>query len=183
MTIPARHIPLHDEAGALKAAMRRLAGGVSVITAGAGEARTGLTVTSAASLSMNSPAMLICVNREASAWPVISRERRYAVNILGAQHQHVADRFAGRGGVKGAARYEGARWRRLASGVFGLEDALAVIDCAVEDIIERHSHGIIIGAVRAVHLGEHAEGLVYAEGRYLALGLASPASSSLNAAE
>ena len=97
--------------------------------------------------------MLVCVNRNASAWPVIQRERHYCVNILDSRHQHLADRFAGRDGVKGAARYEGARWRQFATGAWGLEDALAVVDCAVEEIIERHSHGIIIGSAQWVHLG------------------------------
>ena len=103
MTMTLRQIP--TEAGELatfKQAMRHLIGGVSVITAGADEARTGLTVTSAISLSLDPPTMLVCVNRNASAWPVIQRERHYCVNILDSRHQHVADRFAGRGGVKGA---------------------------------------------------------------------------------
>jgi 3-hydroxy-9,10-secoandrosta-1,3,5(10)-triene-9,17-dione monooxygenase reductase component len=155
-----------------KDAMRHLVGGVSVITAGAGDARTGLTVTSAISLSLDPPTMLVCVNRNASAWPVIQRERHYCVNILDARHQHIADRFAGRGGVKGGARYDGARWRRFATGAWGLEDALAVIDCAVEEIIERHSHGIIIGSVQEVHLGGGDEALVYGHGRYRPLSLA-----------
>jgi flavin reductase (DIM6/NTAB) family NADH-FMN oxidoreductase RutF len=153
-------------------AMRHLAGGVSVITAGSGETRTGLTVTSAVSLSVDPPTMLICVNRNASAWPIIQRERHYCVNILSSSHQHVADRFAGRGGIKGAERYDGARWQQFATGAFGLEDALAVIDCAVEEIIERHSHGIIIGAVQAVHVGGGPEALVYGHGRYRSLNLA-----------
>jgi flavin reductase (DIM6/NTAB) family NADH-FMN oxidoreductase RutF len=173
MTVAFRPAPAPETVAAtLKDAMRHLAGGVSVITAGVGDERTGLTVTSAVSLSMDPPTMMISVNRGASAWPIINRERHFAVNILGAQHQHVADRFAGRGGVKGVQRYEGARWRALGSGASGLEDALAVIDCAVEEIIERHSHGIVIGVVRSVHLGEGAEALVYGHGRYRSLSLA-----------
>jgi flavin reductase (DIM6/NTAB) family NADH-FMN oxidoreductase RutF len=159
------------EAAAFKDAMRRLVGGVSVITAGTDEARTGLTVTTAHSLSVDPPTMLVCVNRIASAWPVIRREGCFCVNILDARHQHIADRFTGRGGVKGAERYEGARWRQFSTGAFGLEDALAVIDCAVEEILERHSHGIIIGAVRAIHLGAGGEPLVYGHGRYRTLSL------------
>ena len=53
----------------------------------------------------------------------------------------------------------------------GLEDALAVIDCRVEEIIGRYSHGIIIGAVQSVHLGGGAEALVYGHGRYRAFSL------------
>jgi 3-hydroxy-9,10-secoandrosta-1,3,5(10)-triene-9,17-dione monooxygenase reductase component len=170
MTVTVRQIPDDPvELATFKEAMRHLFGGVSVITAGSGEARTGLTVTSAVSLSLEPPTMLICVNRNASAWPVIRRERHYCVNILDARHQHVADRFAGRGGAKGAARYDGARWRQFATGAWGLEDALAVIDCAVEEIIERHSHGIIIGSVQWVHLGGGGEALLYGHGSYRTL--------------
>lgn len=173
MTMTLRQIPTEaEELATFKQAMRRLIGGVSVITAGSGEARTGLTVTSAISLSLDPPTMLVCVNRNASAWPIIRRERHYCVNVLDARHQHIADRFAGRGGVKGAARYEGARWRRFATGAWGLDDALAVVDCTVEEIIERHSHGIIIGAVKWVHLGGGGEALVYGHGSYRALNLA-----------
>ena len=69
---------------------------------------------------------------------------------------------------------EGARWRQFATGAWGLEDALAVIDCAVEEIIERHSHGIIIGAVKWVHLGGGSEALVYGHGSYRTLKLVPP---------
>jgi len=126
MTMTLRQIPAAtEELATFKQAMRHLIGGVSVITAGSGEIRTGLTATSAISLSLDPPTMLVCVNRDASAWPVIQRERHYCVNILDSRHQDLADRFAGRSGVNGAARYEGARWRQFATGAWGLEDALA----------------------------------------------------------
>jgi len=170
--MPVRNIsPDGSDISAFREAMRHLVGGVTVITAGVAEARTGLTVTSAISLSLDPPTMLICVNHKASAWPVIQREGRFCVNILEARHQPVADRFAGGGGAKGAQRYDGAVWRRLGTGAFGLEDALAVVDCAVEETIERHSHGIIIGAVRSVLLGGGGEALVYGHGRYRAVKL------------
>ena len=175
MTMTLRQIPTDaQELATFKQAMRHLIGGVSVITAGSGEIRTGLTATSAISLSLDPPTMLVCVNRDASAWPVIQRERHYCVNILDSRHQDLADRFAGRNGINGAARYEGARWRQFATGAWGLEDALAVVDCAVEEIIERHSHAIIIGAVKWVHLGGGSEALVYGHGGYRTLKLVLP---------
>ena len=146
-------------------AMRRIAGTVSVITAGEGEYRNGLTVTSAVSLSVEPPTMIICVNRGASAWPVLERYRHFCVNVLAAHHKEVADRFAGRGGAKGTVRYEGARWERLATGASGLADAVANIDCAIEDIVERHSHAIVVGAVKALRINGGTP-LVYGEGRY-----------------
>lgn len=149
----------------LRDAMRLVAGGVSVVTAGEGDERTGLTVTSAVSLSIDPPTMIICVNRNASALPVIARRRHFCVNVLSSEHELVADRFTGRGGVKGADRYGEAEWRPHATGALALHGAIATIDCEVEEMIERHSHVIIIGAVRAVTAGG-GEPLVYSRGRY-----------------
>ncbi len=168
--------PEQDHALDLRQAMRHLAGGVGIITAGIGEDRTGLTATSVTALSMEPPTMLFCLNRTASAWPVIRRHGHFAVNLPSAEQQHVAERFAGRGGVKGAARYEGATWRDLHSGASGLDGALAVIDCTVEEIIERHSHAIIIGGVVSVTLGAGAsrDPLVYGHGVFAPVRLPNP---------
>lgn len=158
------HAP-HADAALVKRAMRSMAGGVSVITAGRGEDRTGATVTSATALSMDPPTMIVNINKGSSSWPIISRYGHFCVNILSGEQQAVADRFAGVGGVKGAARYEGARWTTLVSGAPVLAEALAAIDCEVEEIIERHSHAIILGRALATLTGE-GRSLVYANGGY-----------------
>jgi flavin reductase (DIM6/NTAB) family NADH-FMN oxidoreductase RutF len=157
--------PLDLSEPTLREAMREVAGGVSVVTVGEGSERTGLTVTSAVSLSVDPPTMIVCVNRMASSWPLFQRYGHFCVNVLGAHHQAVAERFAGRHGVKGEARYHGVRWERLATGASALADAVAAIDCAIEETIERHSHAILIGAVRAIRI-RGGEPLVYARGRY-----------------
>lgn len=153
------------DAGTAKAAMRNMAGGVSVITAGRGDERTGATVTSATALSMDPPTMIVNINRSSSSWPVISSNGHFCVNILSSTQQPIADRFAGIGGIKGVQRYEGASWTTLASGAPALSDALVAIDCEVEEIIERHSHAIILGRIVAVVIGS-GEPLVYAHGTY-----------------
>lgn len=166
MTIAVRSpLDFTHHPASLRDAMRHVAGGVSVITAGIGDDRTGLTVTSAISLSIEPPTMIVCVNRGASSWPVIQKHRHFCVNILGSTHRDVAERFAGRGGIKGQERYLGASWTTLATEASVLDDALAAIDCEVEEFIERHSHAIVIGAVKAVKLNG-GEPLVYGHGRY-----------------
>ena len=50
-----------------------------------------------------------------------------------------------------------------------LEGALAAFDCEVEEMIERHSHAIVIGRVAAVQLSDEAEPLLYRRGGYGAL--------------
>ncbi|GJE27725.1 FMN reductase (NADH) RutF [Methylobacterium organophilum] len=168
MNVPIREIanPLAS-AALMKMAMRRLAGGVVVVTAGTGEERVGMTATSAVSLSVDPPTMLVCVNRASSTWPVIARRRHFCVSVLGAEHQDVAERFAGIGALRGPARYEGADWVPMRSGAFGLAGAQALIDCELDEVIERHSHAILLGAVREVRLArEEADSLVYRLGQF-----------------
>ncbi len=163
----ARDLP--GDAESLKLAMRNLAGGVSIITTGKGEERTGATVTSATALSIDPPRMLIALNRTSSTWPVLQRFGHFGVNIIGPQHEKLANQFAGVGGLKGAERYRGYEWTHLASGAPLLEDAVAAIDCSIEEAIERHSHVIVIGKVLAVRLTD-GRSLVYQGGAYHRLG-------------
>lgn len=156
------------DADGLRQALRHLGGGVSIITAGEGEARTGATVTSATALSVEPPRMLVLLNRSASTWPVVERYGHFCVNVLGPSHEDLANRFAGRGGLKGPDRYRDAAWTRLASGAPVLDDAASAIDCAVEEVLERHSHAIVIGRVLAIRVAGGGS-LVYGNGRYLPL--------------
>jgi flavin reductase (DIM6/NTAB) family NADH-FMN oxidoreductase RutF len=151
---------------AFRQAMRRLAGGVGIITVGSGADRTGLTATSVTSLSAEPPRLLVCINRNASAWPLLAEYGTFGVNLLDSNQHDVADRFAGRNGEKGNARFAGGRWKSLVTGAPLLEGALAAIDCTVEEIIERHSHAIVIGRIEAVDLGEWSDPLLYWSGVY-----------------
>jgi len=74
--------------------MRRLAGGVSIITAGRGDDVTGMTVTSLISLSAAPPRLLVSINRQASSFALIERHRRFGVNILGSDQLELARRFS-----------------------------------------------------------------------------------------
>ncbi len=152
-----------------RAAMRRLAGGVSVITVGQGRDITGMTVTSVSSLSVEPPTLIVCINRNSSSWQLLVRHRAFGVNILNAEQIEVAERFSGKGGVKGAERFAGAQWTTRSSGVPLLVDALASIDCEVEDIVERHSHGIVIGRVLDTRTSSDKGALGYWQGEYVAI--------------
>lgn len=152
-----------------RGAMRHLTGGVAVITAGRGREITGMTVTSVTSLSVDPPTLIVAINRDASSFPLVRRHGAFGVNILNADQIDVAERFAGKGGLKGADRFVGAEWFAGVSGVPLLVGALAALDCEVEEIIERHSHGIVIGRVREVVSSARQAALAYWHGRYVAV--------------
>jgi len=145
--------------------MRRLAGGVSIITAGGDEDITGMTVTSLTSLSASPPRLLVSVNRQASSFALIERFGVFGVNILGSDQQELADRFSN-GRLKGPQRFEGIAWSAGTSGVPLLGNSLATIECRVDEIIERYSHGIIVGSLLSFDLSPQLSGLVYWNGQY-----------------
>ena len=155
--------------GDFRNAMRQLTGGVSVITAGRGRDISGMTVTSVSSLSVDPPALIVSINREASSWPLVKRYGFFGVSILTSDQIDIAERFTGKGGLKSADRFAGARWTTRASGVPLLVGALAAIDCEVEDIVERHSHAIVIGRVLDDAVSPRTAALAYWQGRYVAI--------------
>src|SRR3954452_3305130 len=166
-----RHFAIERQVSSneFRGAMRQLTGGVSVITAGRAGDISGMTVTSVASLSVDPPAMIVSINRSASSWPLLKRYGFFGVNILTSDQIDIAERFAGKDGFKGAERFAGAEWTTRASGVPLLAGALAAIDCEVEEIVERHSHAIVIGRVLDVAVSERTAALAYWQGEYVAI--------------
>jgi flavin reductase (DIM6/NTAB) family NADH-FMN oxidoreductase RutF len=152
-----------------RSAMRQLASGVSVITTGRGEERTGLTATSVSSLSMEPPTLVVCINRTSTTLKAMRKNRVFGVNVLAAGHRSVADRFAGRCNLSGAARYQGSEWISLVTGAPLLVDALAAIDCTIETIMEWSTHAVVIGRVEAIHQPGGAQALIYWRQTYLDL--------------
>ncbi|MFG1421685.1 flavin reductase family protein [Roseixanthobacter liquoris] len=152
-----------------RAGMRKLAGAASILTVGEGESRNGLTTTSVSSLSVEPPTLVVCVNKAASARAELTRRGCFAINVLRPHHRFLAEQFAGKDGMKGAARYAGARWTRLETGAPVLEDALAAFDCELEEAIERHSHVILLGRVVRARIAETGAPLAYWDGDYRTL--------------
>ena len=152
-----------------RGAMRHLVGGVSVITTGRGADVTGMTVTSVSSLSIDPPTLFVSVNRASSTWPLLKRHGFFGVNILTSDQLDIAERFSGRDGLKGRERFAGGGWVSGISGAPLLAGALAAIDCEVEEMIERHSHAIVIGRVRDLMLSKRESALGYWHGRYVAI--------------
>jgi flavin reductase (DIM6/NTAB) family NADH-FMN oxidoreductase RutF len=171
MNSAVRNIKIDREVSSagFRGAMRHLAGGVSVITVGRGMDITGMTVTSVSSLSVEPPTLIVSINRESSSWPLLKRYGAFGVNILTADQLDIAERFAGKGGVKGADRFTGAPWTSGVSGVPLLLGALSAIDCEVEDIVERHSHAVVIGRVLDMRSSSRTAALAYWQGQYVAI--------------
>lgn len=149
-----------------RAIMRHQAGAVAVIACGAVGARSGLTATAVASLSDRPPMVLACVNQAAGAHDEIVKANAFSVNLLSGEQQGVAERFAGKGGLAGEARFAGLAWHRLLTGSPILDEALASLDCELAEQHKFTTHSIFIGRVVGGAFRSDLKPLLYFRGDY-----------------
>lgn len=158
--------PLVDD---FRVAMRQLAATVCVITAGEGAGRRGLTATAVCSLSMTPPSMLVCVNRLGAAHRAITGTGSFCVNILAANQQDVARRFAGQTDAAGESKFAGGGWSRLATGAPALDGAVVNLDCTLASDVETETHSIFIGRVSRIRFGAARSPLLHYDRSFFSL--------------
>jgi flavin reductase (DIM6/NTAB) family NADH-FMN oxidoreductase RutF len=151
-------------------AMRQLVAGVCVVTFGAGEEKTGVIATSVVAVSAEPPSLLFCIQRGATSYSAVASSDAFAVNVLTADQRETADRFAGSRDLRNGDPAFSEAWRELPSGVPGLATAAAILDCEVEERLERSTHAIIVGRVRHVLVGDACGALLYWRAAYDQIG-------------
>jgi flavin reductase (DIM6/NTAB) family NADH-FMN oxidoreductase RutF len=128
----------------------RFATGVAVIT-GSGPAGTGgMTANALCSLSLDPLLALVCFENQARTLPIVREARRFGVNVLGAEQEHLAGVFASK--LPESEKLEGVD-HRLVNGVPVIEGALAWAACELRELIGGGDHTIAIGEVLAMGLG------------------------------
>jgi flavin reductase (DIM6/NTAB) family NADH-FMN oxidoreductase RutF len=149
------------------AEFRRILGhwttGVAIVTSLAPNGRPrGLTANAVASVSLEPPLVLVCVERGADTHDSIRSAGSFAISILPQTAERTARRFAG---DETDAKFEGIAWRAEQSGAPVLDEALAWVDCRLQDAHDAGDHSIYVGAVLA---GDAREGepLAYYRGGF-----------------
>jgi flavin reductase (DIM6/NTAB) family NADH-FMN oxidoreductase RutF len=154
----------------IQRATRQLVGGVCVVTHGMGEARKGATASSVSSLGSDPPTLVICVKQCSSLLPALSRGEAFGVSALAANQCEFAEKFAGLAGANDGDGFVEGSWRALSNGVLVLRGAAAIFACEVEEIFERHGHGVVIGRVRRAAAGSESGALLHWRGAYDRIG-------------
>lgn len=128
-------------------AMRRFPTGVTVVTTLVDGAPHGFTANAFASVSAEPPTVLICVNRDASAHPLISRSSVFCVNILSLEQRDLARRFAD--SSLRATRFNGLATHAAATGAPIIDGVLAYLDCRLAEEHTTGTHTVFVGTVVA----------------------------------
>ena len=121
------------------------ASGVTVITALDDGRAYGTTASAVASLSLEPPMLLICMNKQSETGRAVAHSKRFGVNILGANQVDLAERFARKGGDKfaGVAVTPGTWGEPL------FDDALATLECRVSEETTGGTHYVFLAEVES----------------------------------
>ena len=135
--------------------------GVTVVTAHGVEGPAGMAANSVTSVSLDPPLILFCPARSSTTWPRIRAAGAFCVNVMAGHHEEATRRFA----LKDAERFAGVSYEPRPTGP-GLTDAVAWIECELEDEHEAGDHTIVVARVVALEAVPDCEPLVFFRGQY-----------------
>jgi len=134
------------EANRMREVLAHYPTGVVVITAPGDPTPAGLAVGSFTSVSLDPPLVGFFVGKGSSTWPQIEAAGRFCANVLGDHQEEVCRAFA----AKGVDRFATISWRTASSGSPIIDDAVAWIDCRIDQVVEAGDHWLVLGRVLAL---------------------------------
>ena len=146
--------------------MGHFATGVTVVTTATRDEVRGMTANSVTSVSLEPLSVLVCVNRDAITYRILSASRVFCVNIL-TEQQEALSRACARPDTPEAA-LQGVPFRRGVTGAPVLEQALAYLDCRVVAATEFGTHTVYFGEVVDIDAFE-GRPLMFYRGAYTSL--------------
>lgn len=153
--------------GAFWQAIGQRAVAATIVTARGSAGPAGFFGLSATHVCADPPTMLVSIDARTSALGAIRDSGHFAINYLPRGAEDVVDLFSGKSDIKGPDRFTGNSWTQLATGAPVFNGAVGVMDCRLEDTLERHGTIIAIGTVVAIGGDPEAAPLVYFRGGYL----------------
>jgi 3-hydroxy-9,10-secoandrosta-1,3,5(10)-triene-9,17-dione monooxygenase reductase component len=137
--------------------------GVAVVTCYGDDGPTGLTTNAITSVSLEPLLLLVCFDNASRTLPAVQEARRFAVNMLRAGQEDLAQVFAS----KRVAREKFEAVTHVeAHGVPVLDGALAWLACDLRALHPAGDHTIGIGEITHMDADPDGEPLVWFRGAY-----------------
>ena len=133
----------------LARALAALTTGIYVLTVRDGERRHGMSSSWVTQVSGDPPLLVAAVDRRHATHDLLARTRRFALNVLGERGRHLEDYF-----YSDAARrpdnLDGIPCDESPAGLPLLRDAMASLECRVDDTADAGDHTLFIASVEHV---------------------------------
>jgi flavin reductase (DIM6/NTAB) family NADH-FMN oxidoreductase RutF len=141
--------------------------GVTIVTTSADDGQFGCTANAVASLSLEPPLMLVCLDRAANTHPRMLEATTFVINVIraGAENEQLARLFAS----KRDDKFADVPFRQGLGGAPILDAALAWLECELDRTYEGGDHTIFVGRVIDA-AAEDGDPLIFHRGRFSGLG-------------
>lgn len=146
---------------AVRALHRTMVTGVTVVTVQGTEEPRGLAVNAFASVSLEPPSILICIQKNSSTYSHLVAADHFGVNVLAASQTDVARVFA----TKQDRKFDHVDWHAGELGVPLLDGATATMEVELQDTLHAATHTIFIGRIRRLG-GSGSPPLIYTAGSF-----------------
>jgi 3-hydroxy-9,10-secoandrosta-1,3,5(10)-triene-9,17-dione monooxygenase reductase component len=156
----------HVEPDALRAAMTRFPTAVTVISAIGPGGPAGATANAVASLSLEPPMMLACLDLGSRTLVAVEHAGAFGINVLSADQAQVAERFSTKD--PHPQKWAEVDWSERA-GVPVIHGTLAWLACELRDVHDGGDHVIATGPVVELETND-SRPLLFHEGEYQPLG-------------
>lgn len=151
---------------ALRRALGTFATGVTVVTVG-GPTPHGMTANSFASVSLDPPLVLVCVDRAAVMHNVLRASENFGVSVLGGDQEKVARHFATKWRGLGAPEFETVDWLPGAvTKVPLISGAIACFECELWRGYDGGDHTIFLGRVLSLRRQQGDGALLFFGGQF-----------------
>jgi flavin reductase len=155
-------------------AMGCFATGVTIITLDLEGEVHGMTANAFASVSLDPPLLLVCVDHNARTHAHMHAKKRFGINILAENQREISEYYARPVHDHGHAEEEaGARFDRTAQGTPMLHGALAYLECRLQSAEKAGDHTIFIAEVEDVVVRQ-GDPLLFFRSRYRKIGEEMP---------
>lgn len=151
-----------------RAAMSRLAAGVSIVTSiDAQRQPRGLTATAVCAVSLSPPLVLASLSTGSTTHAAIEAAGCFVLNLLGRGEEDLARRFA----RSADGKFDGIASETGVTGCPTIPEALAVCECTLEKSVPAGDHTLFLGRVVRVAVNGEVpnDPLIYFAGAYAAL--------------
>ncbi len=152
-----------------RTAMGRFATGVTVVTA-RGTHPHAMTANAVASVSLDPPLLLVCIEQDARVHDAVLEDGRFGVSVLAQDQARISHWLATRGRPLFGQLDQVPTSTGAVLGVPLVDGALTTLECEVTAAHPAGDHTIVVGAVRGLVLPVHqAEPLVWFSSSYRSL--------------
>jgi flavin reductase (DIM6/NTAB) family NADH-FMN oxidoreductase RutF len=144
--------------------------GVTIITVDLDGEVHGMTANAFASVSLDPPLVLVCVDHKTRTHAHLHEKKRFGINVLAEDQRAISEYYARvERSHENAETEAGARFDRTRQGTPMLHGSLAYLECRLHSAEVAGDHTIFIAEVEGVVVRE-GEPLLFFRGKYRKVG-------------